>query len=30
MEAAGGGLLIGATILVCRIIGAPNAAEAVH
>ncbi len=28
MEAAGGGLLIGATIVVCRIIGAPGAAQA--
>ena len=30
MEAAGGGLLIGATIVVGRIIGAPSAAEAAH
>jgi len=30
MAAAGGGLLIGATIVVGRIIGAPGAAEAVH
>ena len=30
MEAAGGGLLIGATIVVGRIIGAPGAAEAAH
>jgi len=30
MEAAGGGLLIGATILVGRIIGAPGAARAEH
>jgi hypothetical protein len=30
MEAAGGGLLIGATIVVGRIIGAPTAAEAAH
>jgi len=30
MEAAGGGLLIGATIVVCRIIGVPSAAEAAH
>jgi len=30
MEAAGGGLLIGATIIVGRIIGAPSAAEAAH
>jgi hypothetical protein len=30
MEAAGGGLLIGATILVGRMIGAPSAAEAAH
>ena len=30
MEAAGGGLLIGATIVVGRIIGAPSAAEATH
>src|SRR2546430_1077475 len=30
MAAAGGGLLIGATIVVSRIIGAPSAAEAVH
>jgi len=30
MAAAGGGLLIGATIVVSRIIGAPGAAEAVH
>jgi len=30
MEAAGGGLLIGATIVVGRMIGAPSAAEAVH
>jgi hypothetical protein len=30
VEAAGGGLLIGATIVVGRIIGAPSAAEAAH
>ena len=30
MAAAGGGLLIGAMIVVSRIIGAPGAAEAVH
>ena len=30
MEAAGGGLLIGATIVVGRIIGPPSAAEAAH
>jgi len=30
MEAAGGGLLIGTTIVVGRIIGAPGAAEAAH
>jgi hypothetical protein len=30
MEAAGGGLLIGATIVVGRIIGAPTAAQAAH
>lgn len=30
MEAAGGGLLIGATIVVGRIIGAPSAAQAAH
>ncbi|OLE34582.1 MAG: hypothetical protein AUG47_00840 [Alphaproteobacteria bacterium 13_1_20CM_3_64_12] len=30
MAAAGGGLLIGATIVIGRIIGAPGAAEAVH
>jgi hypothetical protein len=30
MEAAGGGLLIGATIVVGRIIGAPSVAEAAH
>jgi hypothetical protein len=30
IEAAGGGLLIGATIVVGRIIGAPSAADAVH
>ena len=30
MAAAGGGLLIGATIVVGRIIGAPGAAEAAH
>jgi hypothetical protein len=30
MAAAGGGLLIGATILVGRIIGAPSAAQAAH
>jgi hypothetical protein len=30
MEAAGGGLLIGATIVVGRIIGVPSAAEAAH
>jgi hypothetical protein len=30
MEAAGGGLLIGATIVVGRIIGAPSATEAAH
>jgi hypothetical protein len=30
MEAAGGGLLIGATIIVGRMIGAPSAAEATH
>ncbi|MGO9802444.1 MAG: hypothetical protein ACLPTM_07660 [Steroidobacteraceae bacterium] len=30
MEAAGGGLLIGATIVVGRLIGAPTAAEAAH
>ena len=30
MEAAGGGLLIGATIVVGRIIGAPGAPEAAH
>jgi hypothetical protein len=30
MEAAGGGLLIGATIVVGRIIGLPSAAEAAH
>ena len=30
MEAAGGGLLIGATIVFGRIIGAPSAAEAAH
>lgn len=30
MEAAAGGLLIGATIVVGRIIGAPSAAEAAH
>ena len=30
MATAGGGLLIGATIVVGRIIGAPGAAEAVH
>jgi hypothetical protein len=30
MEAAGGGLLIGATIVVGRIIGAPGAAQAAH
>jgi Protein of unknown function (DUF1097) len=30
MEAAGGGLLIGVTIVVGRIIGAPSAAEAAH
>jgi hypothetical protein len=30
MEAAGGGLLIGATIVAGRIIGAPSAAEAAH
>jgi hypothetical protein len=30
MEVAGGGLLIGATIVVGRIIGAPSAAQAAH
>jgi hypothetical protein len=30
IEAAGGGLLIGATIVVGRIIGAPSAAQAAH
>jgi hypothetical protein len=30
MEAAGGGLLIGATIIACRIIGIPSAAQAAH
>jgi Na+-driven multidrug efflux pump len=30
MEAAGGGLLIGATIVVGRIIGAPSPADAAH
>jgi hypothetical protein len=30
MEAAGGGLLIGATIVVGRIIGAPSAAQTAH
>jgi hypothetical protein len=30
MEVAGGGLLIGATIVVGRLIGAPTAAEAAH
>ena len=30
IEAAGGGLLIGATIVVGRIIGAPSAADAAH
>ncbi|MGH8138157.1 MAG: hypothetical protein ACREVV_08190 [Steroidobacteraceae bacterium] len=30
MEAAGGGLLIGATIVVGRILGPPSAAEAAH
>jgi hypothetical protein len=30
MEVAGGGLLIGATIVVGRVMGAPGAAEAVH
>ena len=30
MEAAGGGLLIGATIVIGRIIGAPSAAQAAH
>jgi hypothetical protein len=30
MEAVGGGLLIGATIVVGRMIGAPSAAEAAH
>jgi hypothetical protein len=30
MELAGGGLLIGATIVACRIIGVPSALEATH
>jgi hypothetical protein len=30
VEAVGAGLLIGATILVCRLIGVPTAAEAAH
>jgi hypothetical protein len=30
MEAAGGGLLIGTTIVIGRVIGAPSAAEAAH
>jgi|SRR5271165_802284 len=30
MEAAGGGFLIGATIIVCKFIGAPAATEAAH